>query len=392
MFKGLLLLASSATLLLALCSTASAESGNRVFTGTLGKMPIVLEVNTRQEDEVIGRYFYEKYHRDLVLGGSLQGKTLSLVEGGIRDDGQSLPTLTLQETVDGLQGEWKSVKGKILPVQLTEARLAAPAADANPVIAALPNSDPYEYLRLQGLTLKPGEKQTFMGHDLQWWTEPASDLSMFSVESGYSKDEQQQINRQLLGRLWTEIMNYHACLSGAEDGKVILGVLPGFLSTDVVSLNIFTQYNCGGGRPGYSIAPLNIDARTGHSLSLEDVLWVGPGKPLLHASRGDAGDVPLTDEESQARSVYQREVFVPWLIKQFTALYPDEMQKPIAGDRCDFTDESVWEDTHWYFIEKGLYLVPPFTHAAPDCNNPGWSVLPYAVLKQNPGAVKLQLP
>lgn len=75
MFKGLLLLASSATCLFALCSTASAEGSSRVFTGTLGKMPIVLGLNTAQEDEVIGRYFYEKYHRDLGLSGSLQEKT-----------------------------------------------------------------------------------------------------------------------------------------------------------------------------------------------------------------------------------------------------------------------------------------------------------------------------
>ncbi len=134
MFKGLLLLASSAVCLIAFCSTASADGGSGVFTGTLGKMPIVLGLNTAQEDEVIGRYFYEKYHRDLGLSGSLQGKTLTLVEGGTRyDDGQSLPTLTLQKTANGWQGEWKSLKDKVLPVQLTEATLPAPGADLPPL-------------------------------------------------------------------------------------------------------------------------------------------------------------------------------------------------------------------------------------------------------------------
>jgi len=72
-------------------------------------------------------------------------------------------------------------------MQLTEATLPAPTADSLPFIAALPKSDPYEYLRLQGLKLKPGKKESFMGYDLQWWTQPESSLSMFSVESGYPK-------------------------------------------------------------------------------------------------------------------------------------------------------------------------------------------------------------
>ncbi|OOG80323.1 hypothetical protein B0E42_27955 [Pseudomonas sp. A25(2017)] len=394
MFKGLLLLASSAVCLIALCSTASADGGSGVFTGTLGKMPIVLGLNTAQEDEVIGRYFYEKYHRDLGLSGSLQGKTLTMVEGGTRyDDGQSLPTLTLQKTANGWQGEWKSLKGKVLPVQLTEATLPAPGADLPPVIAELRKSDPYEYLRLLGLKLKPGKKESFMGHDLQWWTEPQSGISMFSVESGYSKDELQRVNRQLLGRLWTEVISYHGCLlQGADNAEFDQGVAPKFLSPDVISLNISTSYYCGGVHPDFGNSPLNLDAHTGHSLSLEDVLWVGTGKPPLYAGHNDAGDAPLTDGESQARYTYQREVFAPWLIKQFTTLYPDEMLKPTDEDSCDYTDEGVWGYSNWYFTEKGLYLGPFFVRAQRVCDDPGWSVLPYAVVKQHPGAVKLQLP
>ena len=163
MLKRFLRLVPVAALLLMLCSTAHAEDGRRVFTGTLGKMPIVLELNF-QADEVTGRYFYEKYHRDLELSGSLQSETLTLTEGNNRYGADKpLPTLKLQETANSWQGEWKSPKGKILHVQLTEARLPAPAADALPFIAALSNSDPYEYLRLQGLKLKPGKKESFMG-------------------------------------------------------------------------------------------------------------------------------------------------------------------------------------------------------------------------------------
>lgn len=97
MLKGLLRLAPVATLLFMSCSIAHAEDGRRVFTGTLGKMPIVLELNASQPDEVTGRYFYEKYHRDLELSGSLQEETLTLTEGNNRyGDDKPLPTLKLQ--------------------------------------------------------------------------------------------------------------------------------------------------------------------------------------------------------------------------------------------------------------------------------------------------------
>jgi hypothetical protein len=232
-----------------------------------------------------------------------------------------------------------------------------------------------------------------MDYDLQWWTEPASGLSMFSIESGYPKADQQRINQQLLERLWSEVINYHGCLlGGGEYAEFDQGVAPQFLSPDVVSLNISTSYSCGGAHPDFGNSPINLDVHTGHSLSLEDVLWVGNGKPLLHADRDGASDTSLTEEESKARFTYQREVFVPWLIKQFTALYPEEMQKPADEDSCDYTDESVWGYSNWHFTAKGLYLGPYFARVQRNCDDPGWSVLPYAVVKQHPGAVKLELP
>lgn len=379
MLKGLLRLAPYAAALFTLISTGHAEDGRRVFTGTLGKMPIVLELNTTQQDEVTGRYFYEKYHRDLELSGSLQDSTLSLVEGNNRyGDDKPLPTLKLKTTANGWQGEWQNPKGKKLPVQLTEAKLPAPTATTLPFIATLPKDDPYEYLRLQGLKLKPEKKETFMGYDLQWWTEPESKVSLFSVESGYTKEEQQRINQQLLGRLWSEVVSYHACmLQGGENAELWQSVAPTFLSSDVVSLNINTGYDCGGAHPDVGNSPINLNVHTGEAIKLEDVLGVGH-----EGSSAGAGDGS------------QRDVFVQWLINQFTSLYPNEMKKPAEGDEdsCDYTDENVWVVSNWYFTAKGIYLGPYFPRVQRGCDEPEWTILPYSMVKQHPGAVKLQLP
>ncbi|WP_016773576.1 hypothetical protein [Pseudomonas sp. R62] len=394
MLKGLMRLAPCAAVLFSLIPSVHAYDGRRVFTGTLGKMPIVVELNITQQDEVTGRYFYEKYRRDLPLSGALQNSTLTLTEGNNRyGDDKPLSTLELEETGSGWQGEWKSPQGKKLPVKLIEARLTAPTSSTLPFIAALPYSEPYEYLRLQGLKLKPAKKENFMGYDLQWWTEPETKISLFSVESGLSKDDQQRVNQQLLGRLWNEVISYHGCqLQGGENVEFIQQVQPKMISPAVVSLNISTSYYCGGAHPDFGDSPLNIDVKTGHPLSLEDVLWVGEGKPLLHAERDSLGDEPLSKDESNARYQYVSKELVPWVIKQFTTLYPNEMKTPTGDDDCNFQDESIWGTSPWYFTEKGLYLGAYFARVQRSCDRPDWSILPYSLVKQHPGAVKLQLP
>lgn len=394
MLKGLMRLAPCAAVLFSLIPSVHADDGRRVFTGTLGKMPIVVELNITQQDEVTGRYFYEKYHRDLPLSGALQNSTLTLTEGNNRyGDDKPLSTLELEETGSGWQGEWKSPQGKKLPVKLIEARLSAPTSSTLPFIAALPYSEPYEYLRLQGLKLKPAKKENFMGYDLQWWTEPETKISLFSVESGLSKDDQQRVNQQLLGRLWNEVISYHGCqLQGGENVEFMQQAEPKMISPAVVSLNISTSYYCGGAHPDFGDSPLNIDVKTGHPLSLEDVLWVGEGKPLLHAERESLGDEPLSKDESNARYQYVSKELVPWVIKQFTALYPNEMKTPTGDDDCNFQDESIWGTSPWYFTEKGLYLGAYFARVQRSCDRPDWSILPYSLVKQHPGAVKLQLP
>ncbi|OFJ43350.1 hypothetical protein BJN42_22070 [Pseudomonas koreensis] len=394
MLKGLMRLAPCAAVLFSLIPSVHADDGRRVFTGTLGKMPIVVELNITQQDEVTGRYFYEKYHRDLPLSGALQNSTLTLTEGNNRyGDDKPLSTLELEETGSGWQGEWKSPQGKKLPVKLIEARLSAPTSSTLPFIAALPYSEPYEYLRLQGLKLKPAKKENFMGYDLQWWTEPETKISLFSVESGLSKDDQQRVNQQLLGRLWSEVISYHGCqLQGGENVEFMQQVQPKMISPAVVSLNVSTSYYCGGAHPDFGDSPLNIDVKTGHPLSLEDVLWVGEGKPLLHAERDSLGDEPLSKDESNARYQYVSKELVPWVIKQFTALYPTEMKTPTGDDDCNFQDESIWGTSPWYFTEKGLYLGAYFARVQRSCDRPDWSILPYSLVKQHPGAVKLQLP
>jgi hypothetical protein len=171
MFKGLFRLTGVVVLVCTTFSTVLwAENGTRVYTGTVGKTPIVLEVSASGSE---GRYFYQKYRGDLVLTGKKEGETLLLDEGTPPDDeGKPLPQFRLQPKPDGWSGEWTSSQGKVLKVELLQAKLPPVSADSLPYLVKLHDKAPYEFLRLQGLKLKQGRTETFMGYTLQWWSEP----------------------------------------------------------------------------------------------------------------------------------------------------------------------------------------------------------------------------
>ncbi len=262
---------------------AQAANGMHVYSGTLGKMPIVVELNWSNPAEAQGRYFYQKYRTDLPIYGTLQGQDLELTEDPDDKQVKESPSWHLSPTgKNGWQGLWKGAEGKVLPIALTESDIPAPADTDEPGWQAIYQKSVYEYVRLQGLPLKAGKVETVMGHRLQWWTEPVSKISMFEITSGYSAEPRQRINRQLRASLWKGVAEYNGCLLGSrrQDAYYVQTVTPRLLSPGIVSVSILSSYYCGGGRPDFGDAPLNFDTKSGKLLTLEDVLWVGQGKPI----------------------------------------------------------------------------------------------------------------
>lgn len=371
---------------------AHAAEPLHVLSGTLGKAPIVVELDMSNPDTINGRYFYEKYHKDLPLSGKLTGQDLTLSEGLSFDDNADLPKLRLHKSANAAwSGEWSNSKGKSYTVQLTEKHVAAPGPSAEPGWQDIYQHSAYDYLRVSQLKLKAGEKQTFMGHELQWWTEPETGIKLFEISSGYSPEQAAGINQQLRSRLWHEVVNSHACMLGASrmGGDYTQSVSPELMTPGIVSVNISTSYDCGGAHPDAGDSPINLNALTGKELVLEDVLWVGQGKPF-HYEQDEQ------DEQSGAGfetySAYRSKTLAPWLVSQLHAAHPEDMKKPATEDDCDYTDVSVWDFPSWYFTEKGLYFGPYFARAMRACEGPEWSVLPYSVIKAHPGGVKARLP
>lgn len=386
MFKGLCRLTGVVALI---CSTFShvlrADSDTQVYTGNLGKMPIVLEVNLNSGE---GRYFYQKYRQDLTLSGTREGELLVMSEGG--DEDEHRPIFRLQLKPQGWSGEWTNAKGKVLKVELQPARLAPLTGDTLPYLTQLHDKLPYEFLRLQGLKLSKGQTENFMGYTLQWWSEPLSGVQLFEVVSGYSVQVRQRINQRLMARFWQGVGDMLGCTVDGRPGSYSQTSQPVFMSQSVMSAFTSTDFYCGGLHPNQDNETLNFDAKTGRVLTLDDVLWVGQGKPA-HFEEG-------TDEYSSqpypTYSEYRTKELAPWLVAQLLKRYPKEMTiKPaIEEGDCIYNDDQPWGYPLWHFTENGLKLEPSFIHAAAVCRDTAWSVLPYSLVKQHPGGVALQLP
>lgn len=390
MFKGL---SSLAGIVLLVCSTFSAmlwaDSGKQVYTGTLAKMPIVLEVSA---DGSEGRYFYQKYRKDLTLSGSKEGETLVLEEGDQRyAQDKPFPTIRLQPKSDGWSGKWTSPDGKVLNVELQLAKLPPVSADTLPYLVRLHDKAPYEYLRLKGMKLTQGRTETFMGYTLQWWSEPQSNAELFEVVSGYSADERKRINQQLMGRLWQEVVGYYGCFANYADAFYSQTSQPLWMTPNVMSVRVSTEYFCGGAYPDQINASINLDTKTGKSLTLDDVLWVGQGKPLHYEENYDA--YISSPGSSDAYLEYRTKELAPWLVAQLLTLYPKQMNEAAEGENdCEYGEEDRWSFPSWYFTKQGIKLDPAFPHVAAVCGNVSWGVLPYSLINQHPGGVALQLP
>ena len=398
MFKSLqqhLCTALTGCLLFAALGNAHAADHEQVYTGTLGKQTIVMGLKL-DDDNTPARYFYTRHHLDINLSAGKLGKThLVLLEG--EDSDTARPTLTLDRKADGSwQGKWRGTDGKSLPLQLRPATPTPPASDAVPYLQTLYRDDPYSYLRLADLKLQAGRKQTVLGHTVQWWQQPAAKLAMFEILDGYPEAERQRINAILRNRLWQETGAYFDCKGSgrsAEAADFEQTVTPQLLTPHLVSITVSTDYYCGGAHPDFDTAGINLDAHTGKPIALEDLLWLGKGKPLHVISLAvDPSQTPNA-QDNDALSAYQEKTLAPWLVAQFNRLYPKLMQPTNSEDECSYNDVELWQYNNWYLTPAGIFFGPSFPRVARACEaSDDWSIVPWALVRKHPGPLGNAIP
>lgn len=362
----------------ALALPASASAQPEVWRGTVGTLPVAVQLNEGEGAEVYGQYFYFKHLHDLELQGKRDGKGLHL-EVRSRDDAVS-ERWELSEKDGALQGQWSAGK-RSLPVRLQRVDLKALRAgsDGERYRRIGDDASAFDALRVGELSLKKTKTQQFQGQRLQWWREPRTGMELFTLESGADAPARARVNEILNRRLWRSVVDALGCLS-APNSEFEQTVTPRLLDRRFLSLSLMSSYYCGGAHPDFGDSPLTIDLRSGRELALEDVLWLGKGQPPRSAGNGDY-DSPGYKRLQE----YRESTLASWTIKTLTGLHPDDMAKPKDDEGCDYSDPGVWGTSIWYLTPQGLYLGPYFARVARACEYPEWSLVPWKLVERHPG-------
>ena len=376
--------------LLSLLVVPLAAATPSVWQGHIGTLPIVLERHVDQagKPSCSGRYFYTRYRLDITLDGKTNA-------GGGCQFSESKPRAGLDEPkvqwrmrpTEGAtwRGEWIGVDGKRLPITLARVDAnALPSAREASLNSVRSEFEPYAWLRLATLKLQPGKRQTFQGRQLQWQREPISGIELFNVSAGYPEQDRARINHALIRRHWIWVNESFECQSGVpagERGFEEATVTPRLMSDRLFSVSLFTSYYCGGAHPDFGDNPINLDVATGRELQLEDLLWVGKGPPQFRGAS--------QQDWNQAWADYRSKTFAPWVISQFSAIYPAQMAMPsVPDDGCNYHDPDTWELPTWYATVRGIHLLPSTYLAARFCENSEWAILPWSVVRRHPGTFK----
>ncbi|MBM2885610.1 hypothetical protein JFK97_14535 [Chromobacterium phragmitis] len=353
-----------------------------VWQGEVGGAPVVMEWSVNDDGTVDGRYFYRKYHSDIALTGTRDKQGVLRLGENLGYD-ESRVDLVLRSEGNGWVGEWRGPKAKrALPVKLS--LLAKSKRSGYGAEEGADGLSAYNRARVAGLRLKPAGTKVFQGYRLAWWVEPESRIRWFRVASGYPEATMIRLNKVLENWQWRAVAASFDCDAndrGRGMAEYTQEVIPRLLTPRVVSMSVETNYYCGGAHPDFNDSPLNLEVATGRDMQLEDVLWLGRGKPQ------DARDAKGKFRDAN----YEGKVLQPWLARTFGKLYPKEMEGEDGND-CDYHDAKNWNPASWYLTQEGVQIGAYFARAERACDDPGWSLLPWALVRKHPGTLTSRLP
>ncbi|MEO6012198.1 MAG: hypothetical protein ABIQ30_01250 [Devosia sp.] len=313
-------LATAFTLLL-VATPAFADSVT--YKGTIGKLPIVLELSKepgRGVTDIFGRYFYADKGIDIPLHMEAGRGGLNLVEElpckedtkncpNAQDDTPSNPPLgakwALEVTKRGaaLEGKWTdNGRSQTVTLEKVGTRPFEPSDPASPgnltdFAAALiysddvltPETSPYDYLKVSG-ALKETDPETLSGSTFRYVSDPRTIFQFPRIVKAGDTDLtaandylQQRHWTFSLDALWCEAQiyqgfgwngyNYDAGTLGWWDEET---VAVSYLSPTLLSWTEAGSLSCGGAHPYNHYEFHNLDVKTGTPIDLSMIFkgWV----------------------------------------------------------------------------------------------------------------------
>lgn len=338
-------------------AAGDADAAARTFEGTVGAAPVVMSLDI-SDDTASGQYFYRGRWFDIDLSGDVKKGVLKLESRATGD------RLTLAPEGAGYAGSLTTSKGKTSKIELRAVGREAAAGLPAEIGAGFTL---YEKIRLAGLALKPQGTETKDRKTLRWLVEPVSKLRLFRIESGYSASAMEAMNRTLTQIQWRNVSNYFGCLSSEGGPGIESETESPFLSERYVSFAISDSWDCAGAaHPDEGMEGRSFDAASGKELELDDLL------------KFCKSVVPKKD--SDAWLDYRSKVFAPAIVSLLKRLHPKEMKASKKEDDCNYADPEVWSFPSWRLNATGLYVGASFPRVARVCDNPEWSIIPYADL------------
>lgn len=353
-----------------------------LLKGKIGAYPVVMQLDSFDDTVAFARYFYENKKKDIELNGSMSKDGSITVICYNNYDGnfdKSSEKIQLRKTKNGYTGTWSTTQ-KTLPVTLSFLSIDS---IKNPFssyasLQQMKTESPLDYVRTAGLLFIKDSTSKKNGYYLDWYHEKYSGISLFRLRKETMTAAIRKINEQLLEAQLSGSNNALACTSSGGGTEYDQTIDHLFLNNSVLSVDISTGYDCGGAHPDFSFSALNFDLSTGEAVKLDDILWFGK---------------TIVKEDSDEWYGYRDSVFAPKVVELLQQLYPQQMKYTEDEEECNYADPGVWDFPNWYFTDKGLYLGAYFARVARSCDDPGWSVIPYRVVKKYiKPSLKIELP
>ena len=371
-------------LLLTLCCLSGAAHAD-LYRGTIGQAEVVVELPTSANR--LSRYFYVSHRQPIELAPvTACAATLCYDEyPDSRNPQKASGYWQLRREGEAWRGEWRSPDGARELAIVLEAYAFTPS---DPLAAEFARHDPFSAALLGDVVWLDRGTETFMGKTLRRFAERESRLEHALVEDGYADDARLALNHMLREEALGTLAARRECLAGASHPAFENNVTLEWMDDALVSFTTRGYGDCGGAHPNTWTTGSTWYVPENRLLALEDVLWVGDGPPQRFAATFDfdAGD-------QEALWAYQRTSLAPWLHATFLRLYPERMQAQPGEDVCDYSRADDFANAFWWLDGKGVHIgiSYPFVQAA--CREPGFTVLPFDVVRQHPGVIKgLKLP
>jgi hypothetical protein len=332
-----------------------------LYKGKIGSYPVVMQLEI-SDTSVTGNYFYQSYKMTIPLEGSISNTGLITLSNNERTE-----FFQMKKKNDGFTGSWtnkeKSLRVEFQPISLSGFR--------NPYIqpgevTKWKKERPFDFILSAGFRFEKLKTIIVNGIIINVLKEKYTKIESAEIIHPYNPAIK-RINNRLKEKALSDAIAGSGCIGYQtnDNFETTLGEVYG--NRSVFSISFFTSYYCGGAHPDEGSGCYNFDMKTGSMLALEDVLWLGKGKPPAESSDGWYR--------------YRDSVLAPWLVKTFTQLFPDKINGTNDSE-CNYSDPQSWQWINWNFTNSGLHIAPQFAHYNAPCENPAWTIIPYSFLRK----------